>query len=297
MPTKILRHISAAYGVDTNNDGFFNILLDPDSEGYGLVASANGSNYGSKEQNSSSPYGSGQRRCGIVFDLAQIPSGSKIVSAMLDLKFISAQGGGSYEFHGFGDCSVTLPSLTWTDKLAGPFPNYVPFPLDVSVYAQNLFSAHSYCAGFSIRNVASVGGQAWDAVDVSVRPDRAPSLTVDYELGGITISEEGGLTISLPLSTRQVRILFGVTNDGGGLIMLPNGHIVRVPPYPPDPFFQELTQGITEFARGLGVRQITLEGIAPSTEIRRETIHMVAKALEEMLQAVKKELIRIKDES
>lgn len=275
MPTLTLHHISAMYGVDANRDGIFDVLVPDSGEGpSGIIAAADGSTYGS-----------GERRLGLVFKLSQIPPGSEILSAVLNLTLNSNQGGGNYELHGFANnSSVDLASLTVSHKLAGPFAHYVPFPIDVSGFIQHLLDGTQSYAGFSIRNVAPVGGIAFDGRVFQVRPDRAPSLE-------ITFKEDS--RISLVYLAREVRILFGVTNDGDGIGILPNGQIIRIPPRSPSaPLFQQIAKGITEVTRGLGVREIVLGSTirAPSAAIGRQSLEMMAKALEEMLQAVRKEL-------
>jgi hypothetical protein len=171
LVTLTLRHLSAMYGVDTNRDGIFDLLFPDSGEGpAGIIAAADGS-----------MYGSGERRLALVFDLSQIPSGSVISSAVLNLVLTSNQGGGNYELHGFANKnSVDLACLTVSNHLAGPFANYLPFPIDVSAFIKQLYGAESEYAGFSVRNVSPVGGIAYDGRDVQVRADRAPSLEVTF---------------------------------------------------------------------------------------------------------------------
>jgi len=90
----------------------------------------------------------------------------------------------------------------------------------------------------------------------------------------------------------MVRILFGVTNDGGGVIIV-NGQIIHVPPGGPgDPMLRRITDGLAEVARGLAVREVMRD----STNARaREAIYrasgeMALKGLEETLRALKDEL-------
>ena len=92
-----------------------------------------------------------------------------------------------------------------------------------------------------------------------------------------------------------VRVLFGVTNDGGGIIILPNGHIIHIPPRGPgdgDPVFRQIAEGITEVARGLATRELTKD--SPKATARKAIAQagreITVKALEEALQAIKKGL-------
>jgi hypothetical protein len=53
-----------------------------------------------------------------------------------------------------------------------------------------------------------------------------------------------------------VQILFGVTNDGGGVVIV-GGHIIRVPPWGPGyPVFSEAAKIVTEIARGVSIYEV-----------------------------------------
>lgn len=169
--TLTLHHVSAKYGVDTNNDGIFDTLFADSGEGpAGIIAAADGS-----------IYGSGERRLALVFNLSQITLDAGINSAALNLAFNSNQGGGSYELHGFSSKqSVDLDALIISNQLAGPFLNFLPFPIDVSAFIQSLLASRSVFAGFSVRDTSGGGGIAYDGRGVQIRPDRTPSLEITF---------------------------------------------------------------------------------------------------------------------
>jgi hypothetical protein len=91
-----------------------------------------------------------------------------------------------------------------------------------------------------------------------------------------------------------VEILFGVTNDGGGVVILPNGEIIHIPPRGPDgdPILRQIAQGVTEMARGLAAREIARGSTnARAREAMNEAgLEMAAKGLEQALKAVQREL-------
>jgi hypothetical protein len=89
-----------------------------------------------------------------------------------------------------------------------------------------------------------------------------------------------------------VQILFGVTNDGGGIVIV-GGHIIRVPPWGPgDPVFSEAAKIVTEIARGVSIYEVA-KGSANSASrnLATETgLKMTANALEAGLTAVKQQM-------
>lgn len=93
-------------------------------------------------------------------------------------------------------------------------------------------------------------------------------------------------------SITEVQILFGVTQDGGGVAILPNGHVIHIPPR--DPIFQSVTEGITEVACGLGRHEIAKRSTNPGERRAMElrSLEAAAKALEGMLQAVREALAK-----
>lgn len=93
--------------------------------------------------------------------------------------------------------------------------------------------------------------------------------------------------------TESVRILFGVTNDGGGIVMLPNGHIIRIPPRSPlEALFKQIADGVENVGRGFAVREhIQGTSIKESGEvIGKASLELMARGLEAALEAVKKEI-------
>jgi hypothetical protein len=92
---------------------------------------------------------------------------------------------------------------------------------------------------------------------------------------------------------QQVRILFGVTNDGDGVAILPNGHVIHIPPGDPSgPLFRQIARGIAEVVRGFAVREL-VEGSAvldSSKAIGLASLELMAKALESASKAVRKAL-------
>src|SRR5262249_17675805 len=88
---------------------------------------------------------------------------------------------------------------------------------------------------------------------------------------------------SLDQFAQYVRILFGVTNDGAGIVILPNGHVVRIPPRGPSgPLFRQIAEEVMEVARGFAVRE-AIHGSAANTSIEaieRASLELMANALE-----------------
>ncbi len=90
----------------------------------------------------------------------------------------------------------------------------------------------------------------------------------------------------------HVQILFGVTNDGGGVVILPNGHIIRIPPR--TPLFAQIADGLTDVARGFGVGEL-VRGAEPRDAaggaVRKAALELMAKGLGEASKAVQAGLV------
>ncbi len=72
-----------------------------------------------------------------------------------------------------------------------------------------------------------------------------------------------------PSFSSVVKILFGVTNDGDGAIILPNGAIVIIHPSgPPDPIFKSLRENMQQVLQAVTLYESTLAvpGVATKTE-------------------------------
>jgi hypothetical protein len=90
---------------------------------------------------------------------------------------------------------------------------------------------------------------------------------------------------------QYVQILFGVTNDGGGIGILPGGGIIHIPPGgPPDPIFRSLTEGVSETLRAIAIRQqVAGSSNAKAREvIERESLKMAREAVKGMLEVLSK---------
>jgi hypothetical protein len=102
-----------------------------------------------------------------------------------------------------------------------------------------------------------------------------------------------GVQVMVGDFTEIVYVLFGVTNDGGGIGILPNGRIIRIPPLgPPDPILKQIAEGLSEVVRGLALRNIARDSSNGTTReaIERLSLEMAEKGLERTLAAVRKEL-------
>ena len=87
---------------------------------------------------------------------------------------------------------------------------------------------------------------------------------------------------------KSVQILIGVTNDGGGIVILPSGQIIRVPPH--NPVFQEVAAGLMDVGRGFAV-QDAVRGTSVRVlgqAIDTASLELIAKGLEDAHEAVKK---------
>jgi hypothetical protein len=89
---------------------------------------------------------------------------------------------------------------------------------------------------------------------------------------------------------KEIRILFGVTNDGGGIGILPNGRIIHIPPGDPvGALFGQVSVAMTDVVRGFAVLEdVQGSDSASKAAIGRATLELMAKALESAVQAVKK---------
>jgi hypothetical protein len=162
-----LSPVAQMYAVDTNLDGVFDRLVPPDGEGFdALVAAANGS-----------IYGPGERRYALEFDLNGLPRTATVFSAVLNLWNISAQGGGSYELHGYaGSGTVTLNDVAVSHRIAGPFTVAGFYPVDLRDYLTAQRNAGTRYLGISVRNVSGEGG-----IGDSLPPGQCWALTITYE--------------------------------------------------------------------------------------------------------------------
>jgi hypothetical protein len=224
--------VSEKSAVDTNRDGVFDEFLLPSAR-YPSIS------VGFFEDGN-------ERRCAVVFDLkgmGGVPTAPfPIVSVHLSLRFMGSQGGGSYEVHGFSSGpDVALSDLTTSNRLFGPFPQQLPFPIDVTAFVTSHLAADARYVGFSVWNVATVGHISFrKGIDESIltitreipwelpRSD-VPGLVVEIrrpEPWALPRSDVPGLVVeirppepwALPLSDvpRLVaEMLFGVTHRRG----------------------------------------------------------------------------------
>jgi hypothetical protein len=95
---------------------------------------------------------------------------------------------------------------------------------------------------------------------------------------------------SLDHLAQQVEVLFGVTKDGGGVVILPNGRTLHIPPRSPStPLFRQVVAGMTEVARGFGVQEAA-HGTSFKTAgaaIERVSLELMSKGLESVAHAIK----------
>jgi len=114
-----------------------------------------------------------------------------------------------------------------------------------------------------------------------VRDDSATSGSVDLYY------REPSNVFDLGRFAEQVRILFGVTNDGGGIVILPNGRIIKIPPH--NPVFQAIADGLADAARGFAVQEDAKGGSLRelAEAIDRMGLELVAKGLEGAYEAAR----------
>jgi hypothetical protein len=87
-----------------------------------------------------------------------------------------------------------------------------------------------------------------------------------------------------------VRILIGVTNDGGGIVILPNGQVIHIPPRGPSgPLLRQLGDALTEVGRGLVISEIGGGSSLPAgaAAAGKGGLDLVTKGLEAALVAVR----------
>ena len=94
--------------------------------------------------------------------------------------------------------------------------------------------------------------------------------------------------LDLEALAKSVQVLIGVTNDGGGIVILPNGQIIHMPPH--NPVFQQIAAGLMDVGRGFAV-QDAVRGTSVRVfgeAIDKAALELMAKGLEDAHQAVKK---------
>jgi hypothetical protein len=98
-----------------------------------------------------------------------------------------------------------------------------------------------------------------------------------------------GVPIQIRESTMHVTILFGVTGGGGGIGILPNGHIIPIPP--PDPVLMPIAEGVAEVVRGLAMRDLIRDSANAEMrmQISRLGLELAKRGLEGALKAVNEE--------
>jgi hypothetical protein len=107
--------------------------------------------------------------------------------------------------------------------------------------------------------------------------------------GTVYVFNEGSIPPSLlnHLSA-YVQILFGVTNDGGGDVILPGGAIIHIPPGGPgDPLFGTLSENMPAVLQAVALYESTLVSTSASTnssiqQQRRRALLMAIEALGKM---------------
>jgi hypothetical protein len=87
----------------------------------------------------------------------------------------------------------------------------------------------------------------------------------------------------------EVRILFGVIEGGGGVVILADGTILKIGPDPaPDPVYRALFRAMQEMLPGLAVRQIAAQSSHTKArqEIERGGLSLVEQAAKQLLQTL-----------
>jgi hypothetical protein len=96
----------------------------------------------------------------------------------------------------------------------------------------------------------------------------------DSGKGAAYVFNEGSIPSSLLNQLASyVQILFGVTNDGGGIEILPGGGIIHIPPSgPPDPIFLTLRENMPQVLQAVQLYESTLAPriAATNSTIQRE---------------------------
>jgi probable HAF family extracellular repeat protein len=90
----------------------------------------------------------------------------------------------------------------------------------------------------------------------------------------------------------EVQILFGVTNDGGGVVILPNGVIVHIPPEGPgDPVFASVARYLPEVLEAIAVRRAAQlsTNAAARGRIALGSLEMARSAIEKLLRSLPRE--------
>ena len=97
-----------------------------------------------------------------------------------------------------------------------------------------------------------------------------------------------------------VQILFGITNDGGGIEILPGGGIIHIPPSgPPDPIFLTLRENMPQVLRAVKLYEGTAAPPIATTsdtiqQERRQAILLAIDALWKMWLSLGKALLTVR---
>lgn len=156
--------------------------------------------------------------------------------------------------------------------------------------------------GFDMSNGLGCGGGL--VLDLSLKDPNSSKPMFDMHVeAGVSMEDLDGdgrfervCVAGIPVkvgdfATELVSVSFGVTVDGGGIGILPSGHVIRIPPRSPDPVWMPIAEGLSEVVRGLALRDVVKD--SRYAEIRetvgRLGLELAEKGLEGTLEVLRKE--------
>jgi len=222
-------------------------------------------------------------------DLVQVDVGDELVGLMNLTNSTNGQFSYTSEFQGINGTSLPVENvaeLVWCNQTLEAY--------GITACSDYPNTDSTAMAGINLKTTAGTPPVNWTPVDLVTDCGQHASIVVDSGKGG-----EVDLFYGPPVLTRidldrfakNVRVLFGVTNDGGGIVILPNGHIVRIPPHNPlTPVFLEIADGLMDVGRGFAIQEAaqgtSLESANQS--IQATSLDMMADGLDRAAQAVDK---------
>jgi len=186
-------------------------------------------------------------------NLVPVNPGDEVVGVMT----LTAQAAGKFsytaEFQGIAGTSLPVQSvneLVWCNETLEAY--------GISACSDYPDTDLTPMRGITLKTGTTIPGVNWTPVDQVIDCGQHALVPVNSGDGG-----EVDLYYRQPTAqfnwgnlAQFVQILFGVTNDGGGVVILPNGRIIRIPPRSPEiALFRQIAEGLAEVGRGFAISE------------------------------------------
>jgi hypothetical protein len=218
-------------------------------------------------------------------DLVQVNAGDELLGVMQLTD--QATGGFSYASEFQGIPGTTLPvqdvaELVWCNETLEAY--------DITACSDYPDTDLTAMRNISLATGGTVPPLSWAPVDqVTDCGQHAVVASNSATAGEVDLYyRQPRSWLDLGTFAKSVQILVGVTNDGGGLVILPSGQIIHVPPH--NPVFQQIAAGLMDVGRGFAV-QDAVRGTSVRVlgeAIDKAGLELMAKGLEDAQQAVRK---------